>query len=125
MDACLDAFLPGWMPGVQLTGAGQVRLRDPQAKRSRHIGSFASEEDAARACDRAVVQARGSGAKRNFPGEATATSDLDCEAIKDEAPKPSAPKHTAPKPSAPKPSAPKVAPLRASSKPFVQRSWPP
>jgi hypothetical protein len=48
-----------------------VQLRDPQTKRERHIGYFASEEDAARAYDCAAVQAHGPGAKRNFPGEAT------------------------------------------------------
>jgi hypothetical protein len=45
-----------------------VRLRDPETKGSRHIGSFASEEDAARAYDCAAVQAHGPGVKRNFPG---------------------------------------------------------
>jgi hypothetical protein len=49
----------------------QVRLTDPQTKRERHVGYFASEEDAARAYDCAAVQAHGPGAsKRNFPGEA-------------------------------------------------------
>jgi AP2-like factor (euAP2 lineage) len=47
-----------------------VGLWDPQTKRSRRIGSYASEEDAARAYDFAAVQAHGPGAKRNFPGEA-------------------------------------------------------
>jgi hypothetical protein len=47
-----------------------VRLWEPQTKRPRHIGSYASEEDAARAYDRAAVQAHGPDAKRNFPGEA-------------------------------------------------------
>jgi hypothetical protein len=51
----------------------QVQLRDPQTS-SRHIGYYASEEDAARAFDFAAVQARGPGAERNFPGEAI--SDL-------------------------------------------------
>jgi hypothetical protein len=48
----------------------RVQLWDPQTKRQRHIGYFASQEDAARAYDRAAVQL-GSGAKkkRNFPGE--------------------------------------------------------
>jgi hypothetical protein len=47
-----------------------VQLWDPQTKRSRKIGQFASEEeDAARAYDCAAVQARGPGAKRNFPDE--------------------------------------------------------
>jgi hypothetical protein len=48
----------------------QVQLMDPQTKRTRHIGYFASEEDAARAYDAAAVQAHGPGAERNFPGEA-------------------------------------------------------
>ncbi|KAG1655817.1 hypothetical protein FOA52_008380 [Chlamydomonas sp. UWO 241] len=48
-----------------------VKLWDPQAKRERHIGCYASEEDAARAYDCAAVQVHGPGAKRNFPGEAT------------------------------------------------------
>jgi hypothetical protein len=47
-----------------------VCLRDPQTKRKQHIGSYASEEDAARAYDCAAVQARGPGAKRNFTGDA-------------------------------------------------------
>jgi hypothetical protein len=37
--------------------------------RTQHIGSYASEEDAARAYDCAAVQAHGPGVKRNFPGE--------------------------------------------------------
>jgi hypothetical protein len=45
-------------------------LWDPQTKRSRRIGCYASEEDAARAYDFAAVQARGPDAKRNFPDEA-------------------------------------------------------
>jgi hypothetical protein len=52
-----------------------VRLTDPQTKRTRHVGRYASEEDAARAYDCAAVQAHGPGAKRNFPGETTATSE--------------------------------------------------
>jgi hypothetical protein len=48
-----------------------VRLTDLETKRQRQIGSYASEEDAARAYDCAAVQAHGPGAKRNFPGEAT------------------------------------------------------
>jgi hypothetical protein len=47
----------------------RVDLWDPQTKRSRFIGTYASEEDAARAYDCAVVQARGPGAELNFPGE--------------------------------------------------------
>jgi hypothetical protein len=46
-----------------------VRLTDPQTKREKHIGRYASEEDAARAYDCAAVQAHGPGTKRNFPGE--------------------------------------------------------
>ncbi|KAG1681527.1 hypothetical protein FOA52_014033 [Chlamydomonas sp. UWO 241] len=59
--------------GVSLSKNGSswyVSLQDLQTKRMRHIGSFAPEEDAARAYDYAAVQARGPGAKRNFPGEA-------------------------------------------------------
>jgi hypothetical protein len=33
-------------------------MTDPQTKRQRYIGSFASEEDAARAYDHAAVEAR-------------------------------------------------------------------
>jgi AP2-like factor (ANT lineage) len=47
-----------------------VQLIDPQTKRTRHIGYFASEEDAGRAYDAAAVQTHGPGAERNFPGEA-------------------------------------------------------
>jgi hypothetical protein len=50
--------------------AWYVQLIDPQTKRRRKIGSYASEEDAARAYDCAAVHAHGPGAKRNFPGEA-------------------------------------------------------
>jgi AP2-like factor (euAP2 lineage) len=45
-------------------------LRDKQAQR-RHIGCYASEEDAARAYDCAAVQVHGPGAKLNFPDEDT------------------------------------------------------
>ncbi|KAG1681330.1 hypothetical protein FOA52_007376 [Chlamydomonas sp. UWO 241] len=58
--------------GVSWASAGTswcVRLLDPQTKRRRTVGSFACEEDAARAYDCAVVQAHGPGAKRNFPNE--------------------------------------------------------
>jgi hypothetical protein len=48
----------------------RVRLTDPQTKCSRRIGSYASEDDAARAYDYAAVQAHGPGAQRNFPCEA-------------------------------------------------------
>jgi hypothetical protein len=47
-----------------------VQVMDPQTKRSRSVGHFSSEEDAARAYDVAAVQAHGPCAKRNFPGEA-------------------------------------------------------
>ncbi|KAG1677859.1 hypothetical protein FOA52_008623 [Chlamydomonas sp. UWO 241] len=47
----------------------RVALTDTQTKRQRHVGYFASEEDAARAYDHAAVQARGPGADRNFPCE--------------------------------------------------------
>jgi hypothetical protein len=47
----------------------RVQLADPQTKRNQRIGCYDSEEDAARAYDFAAVQARGSGAKRNFPAE--------------------------------------------------------
>jgi hypothetical protein len=40
------------------------------SKHNLFIGRYNSEEDAARAYDFAAVQARGPGAKRNFPGEA-------------------------------------------------------
>jgi hypothetical protein len=43
----------------------RVRLTEPQTKRKRQIGSFASEQDAARAYDCAAVQAHGPGTKRN------------------------------------------------------------
>jgi hypothetical protein len=46
-----------------------VQLYEPQTKRSRTIGCYASEEDAALAYDIAAVQTHGPGAKRNFPGE--------------------------------------------------------
>jgi hypothetical protein len=46
-----------------------VQMRDPQAKRHCHIGSYASEEHAAQAYDYAAVQAHGPGVERNFPGE--------------------------------------------------------
>jgi hypothetical protein len=40
---------------------------DPTTKRNLHVGSYSSEEDAARAYDCAAVQAHGPDAKRNFP----------------------------------------------------------
>ncbi|KAG1661172.1 hypothetical protein FOA52_002624 [Chlamydomonas sp. UWO 241] len=57
----------------------RVTLRIPQTNRKQYFGSFASEEDAARAFDRAVVQVRGPGAKRNFPDEALGVSDPQVE----------------------------------------------
>jgi hypothetical protein len=48
----------------------RVEVTDPQTKRRRQVGNYASEEDAARAYDCAAVQARGPGIERNFPGEA-------------------------------------------------------
>ncbi|KAG1681533.1 hypothetical protein FOA52_014039 [Chlamydomonas sp. UWO 241] len=58
-----------WKHREKSVSSWDVQLWDPQAKRCLHIGSFASEEDAARAYDYAAVQAHGPGAKRNFPGE--------------------------------------------------------
>ncbi|KAG1661851.1 hypothetical protein FOA52_011618 [Chlamydomonas sp. UWO 241] len=56
-----------WHTGVL---AWQVQLWDPQAKRRQHIGTYASEEDAARAYDYATVKMHGPGyTKRNFPDE--------------------------------------------------------
>jgi hypothetical protein len=54
---------------VKASSSWECKLWDPQTKRLRYIGSFASEEDAARAYDRAAVQQLGSDAKRNFPDE--------------------------------------------------------
>jgi hypothetical protein len=54
----------------------RVNLTDPQTKRCRHIGYYASEEDAARAYDCAAVQAHGPGAERNFAGEAISEPPL-------------------------------------------------
>jgi hypothetical protein len=51
------------------TAKWRVELYDPLAKRSRYIGRYASDEDAARAYDCAAVQAHGPDTKRNFPGE--------------------------------------------------------
>jgi hypothetical protein len=48
----------------------RARLYDPQTKRQKSIGTFASEEDAARAYDCAAVKLLGLGTKRNFPDEA-------------------------------------------------------
>jgi hypothetical protein len=58
------------------TSSWQVKLADPQTKRQRSFGYFASEEDAARAYDCAAVQAHGPGAKRNFPLPGEAISEL-------------------------------------------------
>jgi hypothetical protein len=49
-------------------------LLDPQTKRKRSIGYYASEGDAARAHDRAAAEAHGPGAKLNFPSEAVAAA---------------------------------------------------
>ncbi|KAG1673236.1 hypothetical protein FOA52_013116 [Chlamydomonas sp. UWO 241] len=49
--------------------AWHASMWDQQTKCSQHIGRYASKEDAARAYDFAVVQARGPGTERNFPGE--------------------------------------------------------
>jgi AP2-like factor (ANT lineage) len=54
---------------AQTKSSFQVQLWDPQTKRTLHIGSYASEEDAARAYDCAAAQAHGPGAERNFPDE--------------------------------------------------------
>jgi hypothetical protein len=55
---------------MKANSSWNVRVMDPETKRRRFVGSFASEEDAAKAYDCAAVQARGPGAKRNFPGDA-------------------------------------------------------
>jgi hypothetical protein len=55
---------------IKPSSSWSAKLWDPQAKRSRSVGYYASEEDAARAYDCATVQAHGPGAKRNFPAEA-------------------------------------------------------
>ncbi|KAG1660887.1 hypothetical protein FOA52_015929 [Chlamydomonas sp. UWO 241] len=56
--------------GVHKSGSSWLsRLWDPLTKRQRFIGSYATEEDAARAYDCVAVQANGRGTKRNFPGE--------------------------------------------------------
>jgi hypothetical protein len=60
LGVCWDKAKSSWL----------VQMRDPQTKRQRRIGCYASEDDAARAYDCAAVQAHGPGAKRNFPGEA-------------------------------------------------------
>jgi hypothetical protein len=54
---------------VEANLSWRVRMMDPQTKRQRRIGSFASEEDAARTYD-CAVKAHGPGAKQNFPDEA-------------------------------------------------------
>ncbi|KAG1671889.1 hypothetical protein FOA52_003456 [Chlamydomonas sp. UWO 241] len=52
------------------TAAWEVYLQDPQAKCKQHVGTYTSEEDAARAYDWAAVKLHGPGyTKRNFPGE--------------------------------------------------------
>ncbi|KAG1671916.1 hypothetical protein FOA52_003483 [Chlamydomonas sp. UWO 241] len=48
----------------------RVQLRNPHTKRLQHIGTYASEEDAARAYDYAAVEMHGPECtERNFPGE--------------------------------------------------------
>ncbi|KAG1656046.1 hypothetical protein FOA52_004464 [Chlamydomonas sp. UWO 241] len=47
----------------------EVRLKDPETKRKKYIGSYASDENAARAYDCAAVKMHGSDATLNFPGE--------------------------------------------------------
>jgi hypothetical protein len=54
---------------VKASSSWECKLWDPKTKRQRHLGYFASEEDAARAYDRAAVQARGPDTKLNFPAE--------------------------------------------------------
>jgi hypothetical protein len=54
---------------IKASSSWKASIYDPQTKRQCHIGRYASEEDAARAYDCVAVQARGPGAKRNFPGE--------------------------------------------------------
>jgi hypothetical protein len=53
----------------------RARLVEPQTKRRRNIGYYASEDDAARAYDHAAVQVRGPGADCNFPHDTAAISD--------------------------------------------------
>ncbi|KAG1655816.1 hypothetical protein FOA52_008379 [Chlamydomonas sp. UWO 241] len=66
----------------KVTSAWYVQLYDPQAKRSRHIGTYFSEEDAARAYDCVAVQAHGPGAKRNFPGETASEPPVSKERVR-------------------------------------------
>ncbi|KAG1661746.1 hypothetical protein FOA52_004805 [Chlamydomonas sp. UWO 241] len=47
----------------------RARVWVPQTKHHQHIGSYVSEEDAARAYDCTAVRLLGPDAKRNFPGE--------------------------------------------------------
>ncbi|KAG1678271.1 hypothetical protein FOA52_013892 [Chlamydomonas sp. UWO 241] len=55
---------------IGVDSAWMASLWDPQSKRQQHIGTYASEEDAARAYDCAAVKLHGPGhTKRNFPGE--------------------------------------------------------
>jgi hypothetical protein len=56
---------------VKARSSWNAKLWDPTTKRQRHVGRYASEEDAARAYDCAAVQAHGPGARRNFPDEAS------------------------------------------------------
>ncbi|KAG1680809.1 hypothetical protein FOA52_008142 [Chlamydomonas sp. UWO 241] len=54
----------------QSSSAWDVKLWDGRLSRSQYLGCYYSEEDAARAYDAAVVQARGPGSERNFPVQA-------------------------------------------------------
>ncbi|KAG1655432.1 hypothetical protein FOA52_004107 [Chlamydomonas sp. UWO 241] len=57
--------------GHESTSAWRVQLRKPHMKHPQHIGTYDSEEDAARAYDHALVKLRGPEyTKRNFPNEA-------------------------------------------------------
>ncbi|KAG1675878.1 hypothetical protein FOA52_001535 [Chlamydomonas sp. UWO 241] len=53
----------------KIRSAWTAFMWDPQTKHQQYIGSYFSEEDAARAHDWAAVKLRGTGAKRNFPDE--------------------------------------------------------
>jgi hypothetical protein len=51
------------------SSAWRAQLWNPETKRQQHIGTYDSEEDAARAYDCAAVKLLGLDTKRNFPGE--------------------------------------------------------
>jgi hypothetical protein len=57
--------------------AWKVRMTDPLTHHRQFIGSYASEEAAARAYDCAAVQAHGPGVKRNFPSAAEHVERID------------------------------------------------